>query len=81
MIQPPNTIKHVVLQSRDKAEEEETKARARALGLGYINLKISPVQIEILHILGDDISKKYRLIPYLKMGRLIRLLQQFLSSF
>jgi len=72
MIQPSNTIKHVVLQSRDKAEEEETKARARALGLGYVNLKISPVQIEVLHILGDDISKKYRLIPYLKMGRLVR---------
>lgn len=70
--QSPDTIKHVVLQSRDRAEEEEAKKRAQALGLGYINLKTSPVQIEILHLLGDETSKKYRLIPYLRLGRLVR---------
>ncbi len=72
MAQPSSSIKQAVLVSRQEAEERETRIRAQQQGVGYVNLKIFPIQVEILHFLGEEISKKYRLIPYLRLGHLIR---------
>jgi len=73
MPKPSSVIKQVVSVSREEEEENEAKSKAKSLGLGYVNLKTSPIQVEVLHFLGDEISKKYRLIPYIAIGRTVRL--------
>jgi type IV pilus assembly protein PilB len=73
MARPTSIIKQVVSMGQEEAEEQEAKMTAQALGLGYVNLKTSPIQVEVLHFLGDEISQKYRLIPYLQMGKTVRL--------
>lgn len=73
MARPTSIIKQVVTTSRAESEEVEAKMQAQSLGMGYVNLKTSPIQVEVLHFLGDEISKKYRLIPYLQMGKTVRL--------
>jgi len=73
MVRPTSIIKQVVSMGQEEAEEQEAKMQAQALGMGYVNLKTSPIQIEVLHFLSDEISQKYRLIPYLQMGKTVRL--------
>ena len=72
MARPISAIKQAVQLSRREAEEQETRLKARALGVGYVNLQTFPIQVEILHAFGEEVPKKYRLIPYLRIGRLYR---------
>jgi type II secretory ATPase GspE/PulE/Tfp pilus assembly ATPase PilB-like protein len=73
MARPSSIIKQVVSTSQQESEEIEARMQAQSLNLGYVNLKTSPIQVEVLHFLGDEVSQKYRLIPYLQMGKTVRL--------
>jgi len=73
MAKPVSAIRQTVTLEREEAEELEARAKAKALGLGYVNLKIFPIQVEVLHFLGEDAARKLRLVPYLRLGRTLRL--------
>jgi len=66
-------VTSVVKSFRQEEEEKMAQNRASQLKLPYINLINYPISPEVLTIIPKDIAEKYRVIPYLKAGKKIRL--------
>jgi type IV pilus assembly protein PilB len=54
-------------------EELHTQTRAKELGLPYISLTSYPLVKEILSIIPEEFAAKYEIIPYLKIGKDVKI--------
>jgi type IV pilus assembly protein PilB len=61
---------------RSFQQEEEEKfiiQKAQKLNLPYINLMNYPVSPEVMEIIPKEIAQKYRVVPYVRAGKKIRI--------
>jgi len=63
----------VIKTFRQEEEEKMAVKQAALLNLPYINLVNYPISPEVLAVIPKEIAQKYRVIPYLKAGKKIRL--------
>ncbi len=65
---------HPFWQDIKRQEEEEFVIKqARLLGVDYVNLTGYPLESETLSSVPEELIKKYRVIPYKKEGKLVKL--------
>nr|HPH79033.1 ATPase, T2SS/T4P/T4SS family [bacterium] len=63
-----------VIRSFQQEEEEKfVQQKAQKLNLPYVNLSNYPVSPEVMEIIPKDIAKKYRVVPYVRAGKKIRI--------
>lgn len=80
-----------MVQFINREEEEQlAQAKAQKLGLNYINLVDYQFAPGVIQILPNDIVDQYFIIPYLRIGRILKIatpdpekqgLKEFLSNF
>ncbi len=58
---------------RQQEEEKQTEAKAKKFDLPYINLVGMPIPQEVLDTIPEDIAKKYKIVPYIKVDKRVRL--------
>lgn len=68
MVNIDNTVYSLTRQQ----EENHTEERAKKMGLPYINLMSYPLVKEILDLIPEEMAMSYRVIPYLKIGKEVK---------
>ena len=65
--------KDSVLAINRELEEKEVAARAKQLGLTYVDIANVPINIDLLKIITDQEAKDALLMPFLRVGKKLRL--------
>ncbi len=66
-------IDDFLVDIRQKEEEKQTEAKAKKFNLPYIYLIGMPIPQEALDTIPEDIAKKYKIVPFLKIDKKVSL--------
>jgi type IV pilus assembly protein PilB len=67
-VESPEKLKKINREFKEK----ETARKAKELGMAYINIGVTPINPDLLKIIPPEIAKKALLLPFLKVGKKIR---------
>ncbi len=66
-------VSSVIKSFQQEEEEKFVQQKAKQANLPYVNLLNYPISPEVMEIIPKDIAQKYRVVPYLKAGKKIRI--------
>lgn len=66
-------VSSVIKSFQHEEEEKFVQQKAKQVNLPYVNLMNYPISPEVMEIIPKEIAQKYRVVPYIKAGKKIRI--------
>lgn len=71
--QAPETVDKTLEKINRAFKERATIQKAKQLGMDYINVSVTPINPDLLHLIAPETAKNALIMPFFKIGKRVRI--------